>query len=56
MFDADKNIGTLRTVVDSPQLGTALALAYLKRDHNDIGRELRVGEVSAVVRELRDSR
>ena len=56
VFDADKNIGTLRTVVDSPQLGTALALAYLKRDHNDIGRELRVGEVSAVVRELRDGR
>lgn len=55
IFDHDKKVGDLRTVVRSPQFGVPVGLAYLKRDHNALGHAVEVGEtrVGAIVHDLR---
>lgn len=52
IFDGEKKVGELRTLVESPQAGL-LGLAYVKRDHNDVGHVVQVGDAPATVVELR---
>ena len=40
-------IGTVESVAYSPAAGHPVALAYIKRNHNEIGAEVRVGELIA---------
>jgi len=48
--DDDKTVGEVRSAVYSPAIGAPIALAYLKRKHNDPGLQVRVGDAAAVVR------
>lgn len=49
VFHDDKNVGSIRSSVRSPRLGAPIALAYLKRDHNEPGTHVQVGERSEAV-------
>lgn len=52
IHDGDKKVGTVRTACYSPRLERAIALAYVKRNHNEPGHGVRIEEVAATVQPL----
>jgi folate-binding protein YgfZ len=49
LFRDGKKVGTIRSAVFSPKRNQPIALAYVKRDHNDPGTTLRVGQTQEAV-------
>ncbi|MDA7915704.1 hypothetical protein N9B94_00545 [Verrucomicrobia bacterium] len=40
IFNEDKKVGYLTSVLDSPKIGSAIALGYVRKECNDIGQSL----------------
>lgn len=56
LFVNEKEVGSVRTAIHSPTLNANIGLGYVRREHNQVGAELKVrttnGEVTATIIEL----
>jgi glycine cleavage system aminomethyltransferase T len=46
LYQGDKEIGHITSATASPSLNSSVALAYVRREHNEIGTELLVRTAS----------